>query len=157
MPIWPKDTDFQAKIKLFGDPRQSGFEDHWLINIIPPFQMFYDKHPIKTIRVNKIIAPSLQTIFSDVFLQCGHDQTKVDNLGLSNFGGCYNFRPIRGSNNLSNHALGIAIDIDPENNPLGAKVGKMPTIVIDAFKKQGFKWGGDYKGRKDWMHFEAVS
>lgn len=157
MPTWPKDTDFTAKIKLFGDPRTAGFEDHYLINIIPPFQMYYDKHPIKTIRVNKVIAPALQAVFSDVFLQCGHDQTKIDNLGLSNYGGCYNFRSIRGSNNLSNHALAIAIDIDPDRNPLGAKIGAMSPIVVDAFKKQGAKWGGNYKSRADWMHFEFVS
>ncbi len=35
--------------------------------------------------------------------------------------------------------------------------GTLSTLVIDAFKKQGFRWGGDYKGRKDPMHFEAVS
>jgi hypothetical protein len=33
----------------------------------------------------------------------------------------------------------------------------MPRFAVDAFKAQGFKWGGDYKGRKDWMHFEAVA
>jgi len=33
----------------------------------------------------------------------------------------------------------------------------MPQLVIDAFKHQGARWGGDYRGRKDPMHFEFVS
>jgi hypothetical protein len=30
-------------------------------------------------------------------------------------------------------------------------------IYVNAFKNQGALWGGDYKGRKDPMHFEFVS
>ena len=33
----------------------------------------------------------------------------------------------------------------------------MPQCVIDAFKRQGALWGGDYKGRTDPMHFEFCS
>ena len=153
---WPHD-DMQSKINFFGDPRKSGFEEVHLINLTPSYQMFYDRHPIKTIRVNRRIAPSLILVFEEIWKECGRDQNQVNLLGLSSYGGCYNYRPIRGSRNLSNHAFGAAIDIDPENNPLGAKVGKMPQLAIVAFKNQGFLWGGDYKGRKDWMHFEAVS
>jgi len=150
MTQWPHD-DTASKIKFFGKPGTN------LVQITPPFQMYYDKHPIKGITVNKMVATSLLKVFTDVLDQCGHDQKKVDATGLSNFGGCYNERSIRGSTNISNHSFACAIDIDPENNPLGAKVGKMPTIVIDAFKREGWLWGGDYKGRKDWMHYEAVS
>jgi hypothetical protein len=28
--------------------------------------------------------------------------------------------------------------------------------VIDVFRAHGARWGGDYKGRKDPMHFEFV-
>ncbi len=147
---WPHD-DTASKIKFFGKPGTN------LIQITPPFQMYYDKHPIKTITVNKMVATSLLKIFTDVLDQCGHDQKKVDVTGLSNFGGCYNERNIRGSANISNHSFACAIDIDPENNQLGKKTGKMPNMIIDAFKREGWLWGGDYKGRKDWMHFEAVS
>jgi hypothetical protein len=30
----------------------------------------------------------------------------------------------------------------------------MPAWVVAAFKRQGARWGGDYRGRKDPMHFE---
>jgi hypothetical protein len=150
MPAWPHD-DNKSKIAFFGKPGTN------LVAITPPFQMFYAGHPIKTITVNKMIATALLSVFTEILDKCGHDQGKVDAIGASSFGGCYNNRPIRGSSNLSNHAFGAAIDLDPEHNPLGAKTGRMSPIVIAAFKRQGFLWGGDYKGRKDWMHFEAVS
>ena len=148
--IWPHD-DMASKIAFFGKPGTN------LIPITPPYQLYYDKHPVKTITVNKMIATALLSVFNEILDKCGHDQSKVDAIGASEYGGCYNYRPIRGSSNLSNHAFGAAIDIDPDHNSLGAKIGKMPPLVITAFKNQGALWGGDYKGRKDWMHFEFVS
>lgn len=156
MSPWPHD-DLNSKIAFYGDPRKLDFQSKNMTMIIPPFQMYYDKHPIKGINVNKKIAASLLRILNDIFEQCGHDQKKVDALGVSAYAGCYNFRPVRGSSNLSNHAFAAAIDLDPDRNPLGSKTGKMSKLVIDAFKKEGWLWGGDYKGRKDPMHFEAVS
>src|SRR6267142_4923140 len=147
---WPHD-DTKSKIAFFGKPGTN------LVAIIPPFQMYYDHHPIKSITVNKKVATSLLTIFNEILDKCGHDQKKIDAIGVSNYAGCYNPRPIRGSTNISNHSFAAAIDLDPERNPLGAKIGKMSPIVITAFKNENWLWGGDYKGRKDWMHFEAVS
>lgn len=150
MGIWPHD-DTASKLKFFGKPGTN------LVPLTPPFQMYYDGHALKSITVNKMIATALLLVFSEILDKCGHDQKKVDATGASAYGGCYNNRPIRGSSNISNHAFAAAIDIDPEHNPLGGTKGKMPLLVITAFKNQGFLWGGDYKGRKDQMHFEAVS
>ena len=147
---WPHD-DTASKIKFFGNPGAN------LVPLTPPFQMYYDHHPIKTITVNKMVATSLLKVFTEILDKCNHDQKMVDAIGASAYGGCYNNRSIRGSTNISNHAFAAAIDIDPDNNPLGAKVGKMSPITIAAFKNEGWLWGGDYTGRKDWMHFEAVS
>jgi hypothetical protein len=152
---WPHD-DMVSKIAFFGDPTKANFQSQNLTVIIPPFQMYYDNHPLKGINVNKKIATALLLIFNEVLDKCGHDQKKVDATGLSAFGGCYNFRPIRGSKNLSNHAFGAAIDIDPVNLPLGSNK-KMNIIVSTAFKNQGALLGQDYKGRKDPMHAEFVS
>lgn len=156
MSQWPHD-DMSSKVAFFGDPRKAGFQDKYMVSIIPPFQMYYEKHPLKSISVNRKVASSLLRVFNEILDKCGHDQKKIDALGVSAYGGCYNYRPIRGSNNLSNHAFAAAIDLDPENNPLGAKIGKMSPLVVTAFKNEGWLWGGDYKGRKDPMHFEAVS
>jgi len=150
MQHWPHD-DTASKIKFYGKPGEN------LVHIIPPFQMYYDKHPLKSILVNKMVASSLLRVFGEILDKCGHDQKQIDAIGVSNFGGCYNERSIRGSTNISNHSFACAIDIDPEHNQLGNKIGRMSPITITAFKNEGWLWGGDYKGRKDWMHFEAVS
>jgi len=151
MPNWPHD-DTASKTKFFGAPGTG------LIQLTPPYQMFYDGHALKSIKVNRAVASSLLRVLTEILDKCDHIQANVANIGANQFGGCYADRMIRGSSkNISNHAFGAAIDIDPDRNPLGAKTGKMSPIVINAFKREGWLWGGDYKGRKDWMHFEAVS
>ena len=152
---WPYD-DLQSKIAFFGDPRKSTFESTFLTNLAPPYQMYYNGHPVKTIRVNKKIATALLYVFTEILDKCGHDQEKIDAIGASSYGGCYNFRPIRGARNLSNHAFGAAIDINPQKLPLGSNK-KMNEIISTAFKNQGALLGQDYKGRKDPMHVEFVS
>jgi hypothetical protein len=70
----------------------------------------------------------------------------------------YCFRMVRGTTDkLSNHSSGTAIDLNATQHALG-KIGtfdaaKVPMIQALA-KKYGLTWGGDYRGRKDEMHFE---
>lgn len=149
MTTWPHD-DTASKIKFFGKPGTN------LIPIIPPFQMYYAKHPIKTITVNKMIATALLLVFNEILDKCGHDQKKIDAIGASEYGGCYNERSIRGSSNISNHSFAAAIDICPSKFPLGSKLKQSP-IIYNAFINQGALSGADYKGRKDPQHYEFVS
>ena len=71
----------------------------------------------------------------------------------------YAFRMVRGTTDkLSCHSSGTAIDLNATKHPLG-KAGtfdaaKVPMIQALA-KKYGLTWGGDYRGRKDEMHFEV--
>jgi len=71
----------------------------------------------------------------------------------------YNYRVISGSTSLSNHASGTAIDVNAPRHPLGAsgtfsatQVSRIRSIL--AFCNGVVRWGGDYSGRKDEMHFE---
>lgn len=71
-------------------------------------------------------------------------------------------RPIRGqSSGYSNHASGTAADANAMEHPLG-RVGtflRTRVVAIHArlrFYKGAIRWGGDYQGRKDEMHFEIV-
>jgi hypothetical protein len=68
--------------------------------------------------------------------------------------GGYNYRPIRGSKKLSQHAFGTAIDINAADNPLGGGKTNLPANIRELAAKHGLVWGGDFKGRKDPMHFE---
>ena len=82
----------------------------------------------------------------------------------------FNYRKITGGTKLSMHALGRAIDINPMQNPYirgeivlppDAKYNpKAPGtltkdhVVVKAFLKLGWEWGGDWTTRKDYQHFE---
>ncbi|MEV4620632.1 M15 family metallopeptidase [Asanoa sp. NPDC049573] len=84
-------------------------------------------------------------------------------------------RPVRGQTSWSQHAYGLAVDVNPFQNPY--KKGKVvlpelatayldrgkawPGIVkpkgpvVRAFASIGWQWGGDYQSLKDYMHFSA--
>jgi peptidoglycan L-alanyl-D-glutamate endopeptidase CwlK len=82
----------------------------------------------------------------------------------------FNYRVIEGSNKLSNHALGRALDINPLFNPLvkngetkprtakydAAVLGTITadSVIVKLFKQRGWSWGGDWKQLKDYQHFE---
>ncbi len=85
----------------------------------------------------------------------------------------FNYRFIYMTNELSNHSYGRAIDINPFFNPYVARdysihprgarylPEKPGTIfdggpVVEIFDKYGWQWGGRYKDRKDWHHFEKL-
>jgi hypothetical protein len=82
----------------------------------------------------------------------------IDEGSLDDWGYC--FRQVRGSTeNLSNHSSGTAIDLNATQHPLG-KVGTFPAEKVPMIralaKKYGLLWGGDYRNRKDEMHFEVT-
>ena len=70
----------------------------------------------------------------------------IDKTGASDFGGCLNIRRIAGSDNWSNHSWACALDLSPTTNGFNMK-GTLSATVVNAFKKQGALWGGDYHGR----------
>jgi len=78
--------------------------------------------------------------------------------------GAFNCRRITGGTGYSLHAYGTAIDINWQSNPYGSRlVTDMPRDMVQAIKairtkngKQVWRWGGDYRGNKDAMHFEIV-
>ena len=82
----------------------------------------------------------------------------------------FNYRYISGTRVISNHAAGLAIDINPALNPYIKNGISLPedcvydtkkpgTIsagsqLVKEFKQRGWKWGGDWKSLKDYQHFE---
>ena len=94
---------------------------------------------------------------------------------------CFCYRVIAGSNNLSYHARGLAVDINTLYNPYcrRRKDGTLfvqpatataycdrtrqfpykitaDDLCVRLFKEHGFQWGGDWTTRKDYQHFEYV-
>lgn len=73
----------------------------------------------------------------------------------------YNNRDIRGRPGVkSNHAWGLAIDLNSATNPMtedGHVHTDMPAWVPETAAKYGLFWGGHYSGsRKDPMHYEFL-
>jgi hypothetical protein len=88
----------------------------------------------------------------------------------------FNFRRVQGTNVLSHHALGLAIDINPCQNPWvrDARVDPpaardyldrehvrpgmivRPGPVLAAFAAYGWYWGGDFNGMRDYHHFSKL-
>lgn len=71
------------------------------------------------------------------------------------YGGCYvpRFVARDATKPLSNHAFGLAIDLNTTTNQLGT-AGHMDPRIIEIFRKWGFNWGG-YWDTPDPMHFES--
>jgi len=71
----------------------------------------------------------------------------------------HSYRVISGSTSLSNHSSGTAIDLNAPRHPLG-KSGTFTATQRSHIRSilnscNGVvRWGGDYSGRKDEMHFE---
>lgn len=87
---------------------------------------------------------------------------ETERLGYQLRGGsCWGYagRYIRGSASVpSNHSWGLAIDENADENPMGTRHGaiRAHADVIALWKSYGFRWGGDYSGRPDDMHFEFM-
>lgn len=72
----------------------------------------------------------------------------------------YAYRPVRGyTSTLSNHASGTAMDLNATDHPLGVDhtfTAAEVSAIHERLKlyRGAIRWGGDYSGRKDLMHFE---
>ena len=99
---------------------------------------------------NKVVFPQLKAALQDI-----HEQGLDDKIHPEQFAGCYYPRFIAGTSTLSNHAFGLALDINAVENQRGT-VGLIDRGVVAIFQKWGFTWGGDW-GYTDPMHFELNS
>lgn len=128
------------------------------LNLPYPMRLSWDKNiKVNKIQCHKLVADKLSKIFEEILLTYGYD--KIVELGIDLFGGCFNFRAMRGGTAPSRHSWGIAIDLDPERNQLktqwkNAEFSKPEyKQMIDIFYKYGFISLGKEKGY-DGMHFE---
>ena len=77
------------------------------------------------------------------------------------YGGCYTWRAQRGGTKLSTHAWGIAVDLDPVHNPLGAEWKDDGVMlhpgIIHTWQQMGWFWGGAFHRRLDPQHMQWVT
>jgi hypothetical protein len=133
--------------------------------------------------VNRIVASDIIEIFKELYenrypiekIQLVSYYDGDDNLSMeANNTSAFNFRLISGSDKISNHSFGLAIDINPVQNPYVSNSVVAPRnatsyvdrteyrtgmiieddICVRLFKEHGWTWGGNYKSIKDYQHFE---
>ncbi len=75
---------------------------------------------------------------------------------FAKMGGTFNYRKIAGTDRLSAHSFGVAIDLNPAYSSYWRwEKGKLPTrtmpvAIVHAFEAEGFVWGGR------WLHFDTM-
>lgn len=157
MSDWPKQGNVRS---VFGEP--GGLDcTAGMVDLAYPMRIAWDKTQIiRKFRCHQKVEASLERVFQKTLAHYG--LSGVSKLGLDLFGGCYNFRKMRGGKSWSMHSWGIAVDLDPERNQLKwtkarasfAKPDFLPfwrIVESEGFTSLGRKY--DY----DWMHFEATS
>ena len=143
--------------------------------------------------VNKSISDEVLGIFKSLF-QDGYQiysMYLIDNFWEKNAGtadwnsieanntSCFCYRAATGGSKLSKHALGRAIDINPQQNPyvtykdgkascahsnaadyVSNRSSKKAHVITTsdkaykAFTKKGWTWGGSWSSPKDYQHFQ---
>jgi len=119
--------------------------------------LFAVRYPIRQMRV------------IDVFGGSDERSMRADNTSA------FNCRRVRGTSSWSEHAFGLAVDINPFENPevLNGAIDPpaaaawadrsrhSPAVIRHgdavwrAFISVGWKWGGDWTSPKDYQHFSA--
>ena len=151
----------QQAIKKYGTPNETGAGYLVTLTLPYPMRLAWDTdETIIRIRCHKLVAVHFDAVFKEILETYG--LTRIKELGIDLFGGCFNFRKMRNGNAWSKHSWGIAIDLDPARNKLNetrltarfARPEYRP--MIDIFYKHGFISLG-IESNFDWMHFEIKS
>lgn len=136
---------------------------------------------------NKAIAQDLVEIFYELYqadyqieqIRLVDEYNADDNLSMQdNNSSCFNYRTIAGTNKISMHGQGLAVDINPFFNPYityrNGEEQVAPTgaeayadrsqtfaykidendLCYRLFTEHGFTWGGHWNHCKDYQHFE---
>ncbi|ETK34820.1 Extensin family protein [Microbispora sp. ATCC PTA-5024] len=146
---------------------------------------FDDKSHTGELVVNKSAADDLVSVFGklydhrypirrmesvDVYKGSDYDSIDADNTSA------FNCRSATGSSSWSQHAYGLAVDLNPRENPYvyadGSHAHKNATgfverplkkpgvvnagdFVVRTFDGIGWGWGGSWSGAKDFQHFSS--
>lgn len=147
---------------------------------------FDDKKHTGELIVHKKVAEEITQIFKELYeakfaiekMRLIDEYEANDDLSMAdNNTSAFCFREVTGKKGtLSKHSYGIAIDINPVQNPyvkgdrISPEAGKeyidrknvrkgmivKDDICYKAFKERGWIWGGEWKTLKDYQHFQKT-
>lgn len=153
---WPLQRDVEKLFGPAGGPRCTAGRV-----VLPfPFVIAWDvEKTVLSFSCHEYVADPLERIFREAAAAYGEREFR--RLRLDRFGGCFNYRRMRGGQALSMHSWGIAVDLDPERNQLRWGADRA------AFAHRDYRiwWdiveshGAVSLGRErdfDWMHFQLA-
>lgn len=177
----PEKVRARMQGKSMKDQANIGYDD---LRYLTLYYYDFDNHIQQGEMVcNKAIAHDLLCIFKTLFMEAYpiNSIRLVDDFDASdeasmqaNNSSCFNYRTIAGSHKLSRHAFGMAVDINPLQNPCVRGTRIRPSTATDyvdrskdfphkiddndlckkTFESHGFRWGGRWRSVKDYQHFE---
>ena len=154
---------------------------------------FDGKYQVGEMIVNKSVSKEVLEIFKSLFKDGYqiYSMYLIDNFWKkdgetsdwnsieANNTSCFCYRAATGGSKLSKHALGRAIDINPQQNPyvtykngkpsyshknaakfVSNRSSKTPHVITTSdkayklFKNKGWTWGGSWSSPKDYQHFQ---
>lgn len=144
---------------------------------------FDDKPHIGELIVHEKVADDVLDIFKELYnvkfpiekIRLIDEYNADDNLSMQdNNTSAFCYRAVTGGSSLSKHSYGLAIDINPVQNPYIKDNIVLPKngeefinrddirkgmivkkdACYTAFKKKGWDWGGDWHSLKDYQHFQ---
>jgi hypothetical protein len=144
---------------------------------------FTGGHRRGTLVVHETVADDIAAVFGRLYaarypieviepvdVHAGDDNASM----AANNTSAFNCRAVTGGTRWSDHAYGMALDINPIQNPYQAGTTILPPAGVDhldraayhpamirpgdvvqtAFADIGWRWGGDYRTIRDYHHFE---
>lgn len=145
-------------IQKYGKPNVTGAGYLVTIKLPYPMRLAWDLDTkVTKMSCHKLVADKFLSVFNDLLAHYGYD--KLVELGIDFFGGCFNFRKMRGGSEWSTHSWGVAIDLDPARNQLKetSRTARFARPeykqMIEIFYKHGFISLGVEKNY-DWQHFQ---
>lgn len=126
----------------FGDPKSAESKNMILWTV--PEDIRFGVIPKKTY-CNKLMVEPLTKAFRNLKERGFAGELKEWN-------GIFTIRKMRGSNSMSLHSWGVAIDLNASTNQMG-KQPKLSAGFVKCFTDAGFEWGGNWKS-PDGMHFQ---
>lgn len=141
----------------YGKPNPTG--EGYIIQIDLPYPMYYEGKKVTRMSCHRMLKQNFLNVFNDILAHYG--LAEIHRLQIDDFGGCFNYRVMRGGSELSVHSWGCAIDLDPDRNQLKetSKTARFARPeykkMLDIFYEHGFESLGREKNY-DWMHFQIA-
>ncbi len=181
----PEDVKSRMMGNSYGAKAEISFEELRYIKVL--YYDFSGKICAGELIVNKAVSADVMEIFKTLYDKKYPIATMVlidefkgnDNLSMAaNNTSSFCWRDVDGSKVLSMHAFGLAVDLNPVQNPMvttganGTQEIKPPEgaayldrasqvtglivkgdVCYDAFISHGWEWGGEWTTMKDYQHF----